>query len=147
MNLQKNCCIFSRKKVFDLLCNMPCKSHLFHFHQVQKGHLWFNKKGLTSEILTAFDCIFQGGVICVATNKSGFLILSGGKDGKICIWLWSDDHFPHEVRQKDFNINLIGVQSTSGLWRMERSERSFNGKVFQKIRKYSEIFLIFPKYF
>ena len=39
----------------------------------------------------------QGSVTCVTSNKSGYLIITGGKDGKICIWQWSGDHFPHQV--------------------------------------------------
>ena len=50
---------------------------------------------LNSLSLTCF--VFQGGVTCVTTNESGYLILSGGKDGKICIWQWAEDHFPHQV--------------------------------------------------
>ena len=50
-------------------------------------------------VLLSHLCAFmiQGGVTCVTSNKSGFLIISGGKDGKICIWQWAEDHFPHQV--------------------------------------------------
>ena len=49
------------------------------------------------ELLDSFFTFLKGGVTCVTSNKSGFLILSGGKDGKICIWQWAEDHFPHQV--------------------------------------------------
>ena len=39
----------------------------------------------------------QGSVTCVTSNKSGYLIITGGKDGKICIWQWGHDHFPREI--------------------------------------------------
>ena len=44
-----------------------------------------------------FPSIFQGPITCVTSNKIGNIIVSGGKDGKICMWQWGHDHFPHEV--------------------------------------------------
>ncbi len=40
---------------------------------------------------------------CVGSNSSGFLVASGGRDGKVCIWQWGQDHFFHQVcEQKIF---------------------------------------------
>jgi hypothetical protein len=41
-------------------------------------------------------------VTCCASNTSGFLLLSGGRDGKICIWQWGMDQFLHQVRIEIF---------------------------------------------
>ncbi len=34
---------------------------------------------------------------CIASNESGTLTLSGGRDGKLCLWQWGKDHFFHQV--------------------------------------------------
>ena len=55
----------------------------------------------------------KGGVTCVTSNKSGYLILSGGKDGKICIWQWAEDHFPHQVGY--MYLTNLPIQSISSV--------------------------------
>ena len=41
----------------------------------------------------------QGEVACLSCNADGSLLLSGGADGKISLWLWGDDQFLHQVRK------------------------------------------------
>ena len=50
---------------------------------------------------------FQGSVTCVTSNESGTLALSGGRDGKLCLWQWGKDHFFHQVRK--YQASLVGV--------------------------------------
>jgi hypothetical protein len=33
----------------------------------------------------------------VSSNSDGSLAVTGGKDGKVCIWIWGGDEFLHQV--------------------------------------------------
>jgi hypothetical protein len=36
-------------------------------------------------------------VTCIASNEAGSLCLTGGRDGKLCLWQWGKDNFFHQV--------------------------------------------------
>ena len=75
------------------------RGRLLLFNAKIKGQIVENKLPIKEHVESKHivKVAHEGGVTCVVTNQSGFLILSGGKDGKICIWQWTQDHFPHEV--------------------------------------------------
>jgi len=54
-------------------------------------------------------CQIQDCITSLSCNDKGSLIISGGTDGKVCIWHWGRDEFLH--RAGEIYITNLPIQS------------------------------------
>ncbi len=60
--------------------------------------------------VTDWISIFEGPVCCLACDPStASVILSGGADGRVCLWQWGDDDFLHAAAS--IAVSNIAVRS------------------------------------
>ena len=72
--------------------------------------LYFSFKGYQPWLnLQLVSNYFKACITTLACNEKGNLIISGGTDGKVCIWHWGRDEFLHKAGE--IYITNLSIQS------------------------------------